>query len=229
MLDDTQVSDDGSHDIHGHGYLDAARWAWLKDELDAGQANHQLMIVAAHVPIAVAPIGSEVEWWGETKGIAPDKRNAVALAELIDKLRATPNLLMWIAGHRHVNAVKAFASDDPSKPERGFWQVETSSLRDFPQQFRTFDLYLNDDDTDLDRHAQCRSGGRRRKPGGEVAPLRDRRAADRAERCSPQRAQRQRACWPSAADDGSFAAAERRTRPDHPVHRPRRRDAAGSL
>ena len=147
VLDDTQVSDDGSHDIHGHGYLDAARWAWLKDELDAGQANHQLMIIAAHVPIAVAPIGSELEWWGETNGIAPDKRNAVTLAELVDKLRATPNLLMWIAGHRHVNAVKAFASDDPSRPERGFWQVETSSLRDFPQQFRTFDLYLNDDDT----------------------------------------------------------------------------------
>jgi metallophosphoesterase (TIGR03768 family) len=147
VLDDTQVSDDGSHDIHGHGYLDAARWAWLKEELDAGQVNHQLMIVAAHVPIGVAPIGSEVEWWGETNGIAPEKRNAVALGELVDKLRATPNLLMWIAGHRHVNAVKAFASDDPSKPERGFWQVETSSLRDFPQQFRTFDLYLNDDDT----------------------------------------------------------------------------------
>jgi hypothetical protein len=105
------------------------------------------MIVAAHVPIAVGPIGCEMEWWGEAKGIAPEKRNAVALSELIDKLRATPNLLMWIAGHRHVNTVKAFASDDPSKPERGFWQVETSSLRDFPQQFRTFDLYLNDDDT----------------------------------------------------------------------------------
>lgn len=147
VLDDTQASDDGSHDIHGHGYLDAARWAWLKEELDAGQANHQLMIVAAHVPIAVGPIGCEMEWWGETKGIAPERRNAVTLGELVDKLRATPNLLMWIAGHRHVNTVKAFVSDDPSKPERGFWQVETSSLRDFPQQFRTFDLYLNDDDT----------------------------------------------------------------------------------
>jgi len=147
VLDDTQASDDGSHDIHGHGYLDAARWAWLKDELDAGQADHQLMIVAAHVPIGVARLGSEVEWWGETKGIAPEKRNAVTLGELVDKLRATPNLLMWIAGHRHLNTVKAFASDDPAKPERGFWQVETSSLRDYPQQFRTFDLYLNDDDT----------------------------------------------------------------------------------
>jgi metallophosphoesterase (TIGR03768 family) len=147
VLDDTQASDDGSRDIHGHGALDAARWAWLKDELDAGQANHQLMIVAAHVPIGVSAVGSEMEWWGETNGIAPDKRNAATLSKLIDRLRATPNLLMWIAGHRHVNTVKAFASDDPLRPERGFWQVETSSLRDFPQQFRTFDLYLNDDDT----------------------------------------------------------------------------------
>ena len=30
-------------------------------------------------------------------------------------------------------------------PEKGFWQVETSSLRDFPQQFRTFSIYLNSD------------------------------------------------------------------------------------
>ena len=52
---------------------------------------------------------------------------------------------MWIAGHRHVNVVKAFASDDVSKPERGFWQVETSSFRDFPQQLRTFDIKLNSD------------------------------------------------------------------------------------
>ena len=54
---------------------------------------------------------------------------------------------MWVAGHRHLNTVKAFVSLDPTKPEKGFWQVETSSLRDFPQQFRTFDIYLNSDYT----------------------------------------------------------------------------------
>ncbi len=52
---------------------------------------------------------------------------------------------MWIAGHRHFNTVKAFSPVRP--PEQGFWQVETSSLRDFPQQFRTFDIYLNSDNT----------------------------------------------------------------------------------
>ena len=55
---------------------------------------------------------------------------------------------MWLAGHRHLNVVKAFVSPDPiNAPEKGFWEVETSSLRDFPQQFRTFEIYLNSDDT----------------------------------------------------------------------------------
>jgi metallophosphoesterase (TIGR03768 family) len=147
VLDDTQREDDGSTDIHGHGCLDAQRWTWLQAELAKGQANNQLMIIAAHVPIGVAPIGSEMEWWVETINIAPRNQNAVSLADLVKTLQNTPNLLMWIAGHRHLNTVKAFPSADSSKPEQGFWQVETSSLRDFPQQFRTFEVYLNSDYT----------------------------------------------------------------------------------
>ena len=156
VLDDTQREDDGSKDIHGHGYLDANRWAWLKAELVAGQANNQLMIIAAHIPIAVVKIGDETEWWlgdrvavpgnwWESSISTPD--NAVTLAGLITELQKYPNLLMWIAGHRHFNTVKAFASTDAAHPEYGFWQVETSSLRDFPQQFRTFEIYLNNDYT----------------------------------------------------------------------------------
>jgi hypothetical protein len=32
-------------------------------------------------------------------------------------------------------------------PENSFWEVETCSLRDFPQQFRTFDIRRNTDNT----------------------------------------------------------------------------------
>lgn len=145
VLDDTQSETDGSTDIHGHGYLDADRWAWLKAELAAGQAANQLMIIAAHVPIAVSAIGSETEWWLGDKKTTPENRNAVTLAELVQTLQNTPNLLMWMSGHRHLNTVKAFISPDPNKPEQGFWQVETSSLRDFPQQLRTFEIYINSD------------------------------------------------------------------------------------
>ena len=157
VLDDTQSENDGSKDIHGHGYLDANRWAWLQAELAAGQAANQLMIIAAHIPIAVVKIGDETEWWLADRQARPTDSwwmdsistvdNAVTLQGLVATLQNTPNLLMWIAGHRHLNTVKAFVSNDPTKPEKGFWQVETSSLRDFPQQFRTFEIYVNSDYT----------------------------------------------------------------------------------
>lgn len=154
VLDNTQREDDGSPDIHGHGFLDAQRWNWLKAELAAGDAAGQLMIVAAHVPLAVEetnpppiiPPGKKqnpMAWW-----VNPDPaaavQNAVNLPELIAELHSHPNLLLWLSGHRHLNTVKAFTG--PS-PEAGFWQVETSSLRDFPQQFRTFEIHLNSDYT----------------------------------------------------------------------------------
>ena len=143
VLDDTQREDDGSADVHGHGFLDQARWDWLKKELADGDAAGQLMIIAAHIPIDVevtAPT-SEMGWW-------TDPQNVVTLPDLIAELQNHPNLILWISGHRHLNTVKAFLSPDPvNAPEKGFWQVETSSLRDFPQQFRTFDINLNSDDT----------------------------------------------------------------------------------
>jgi metallophosphoesterase (TIGR03768 family) len=155
VLDNTQREDDGSNDIHGHGFLDADRWAWLQAELAAGQAANQLMIIAAHIPIAVVGIGGETEWWlgdrtaSTTSGwwTAPisTPQNAVDLATLVTTLQSFPNLIMWIAGHRHLNTVKAFPH--ATIPENGFWQVETSSFHDFPQQFRTFEIYLNSDYT----------------------------------------------------------------------------------
>jgi hypothetical protein len=73
--------------------------------------------------------------------------NPAAEAKLIAKLHTYPNLIMWIAGHRHLNTVTALKSPDAAHPELGFWEVETSSLRDFPQQFRTFEIVRNSDNT----------------------------------------------------------------------------------
>jgi len=143
VLDNTQRDDSGSLDIHGHGFLDAARWEWLKKELADGTAAGQLMVIASHIPISVevtAP-NSSMGWW-------TDPSNAVTLPDLLAELHSHPNLVLLMAGHRHLNTVKAFVSPDPAgAPENGFWQVETSSLHDFPQQFRTFEIFLNSDDT----------------------------------------------------------------------------------
>lgn len=150
VLDNTQREDDGSSDVHGHGFLDQRRWDWLKSELAAGDAAGQLMIIAAHIPLAVdetnpPPAGktSPMGWWVNPDASAP-VQNAVSLPDLIAELHRHPNLLLWLSGHRHVNVVKAFVAPEP---ENSFWQVETPSLRDFPQQFRTFDIYWNSDST----------------------------------------------------------------------------------
>ena len=154
VLDNTRREDDGSADIHGHGFLDLPRWNWLKAELAAGDAAGQLMVIAAHIPLAVdetnpppvLPAGkaqSPMGWWVNPDAKAP-VQNAVSLPDLVSELHRHPNLLLWLSGHRHVNVVKAFVAP---QVENSFWQVETPSLRDFPQQFRTFEIYLNSDST----------------------------------------------------------------------------------
>lgn len=117
------------------GALDPERYAWLVRQLDQGQAEGRLMILAAHVPIGVGTV-----YW--------DAASNPGQAEVLAKLHTYPNLLMVVAGHRHYNTVTALPSPDPvNHPELGLWMVETASLRDFAQQFRTFDLLDNGDGT----------------------------------------------------------------------------------
>ena len=96
------------------------------------------MIIAAHIPIGVEAAGSPMSWGSAA---------CVSENELIAKLHTYPNLILWIAGHRHRNTVTALKSPDAGRPELGFWEVETASLRDFPQQFRTFEIVRRSDDT----------------------------------------------------------------------------------
>ncbi len=128
VLDDTQKED--GFDIHEHGYIDNERYNWLVSELDKGEVEGKLMIIASHIPLTI---------------IGYHSHSPISAATLIDKLHTYPNFVMWIAGHIHRNKVTPFKSLDDSKPELGFWHVETSSLRDFPQEFRTFELVRNTD------------------------------------------------------------------------------------
>jgi hypothetical protein len=66
---------------------------------------------------------------------------------MLATLHQYPNLVLFMAGHRHMNTVTAQPSPDPVYPEYGFWEVETPALRDFPQQFRTWQLLRNSDNT----------------------------------------------------------------------------------
>lgn len=134
---DTPGLDTNKH-IYGYDYLDQKRFDWLVNELKEGQKNNKLMIIAAHIPIGVEKAGSPLGMW---------ENSVVSEDGLIAELHKYPNLMMWIAGHRHVNTVVPFPSPDKKRPELGFWGVETSSLREFPQQFRTFEIVRNNNNT----------------------------------------------------------------------------------
>lgn len=133
VLDDTQSDSDPNTGIpYSLCELDEQRFEWLVNALDQGQAEGKLMIVAAHVPIGVGI-------WNPNAPISEER--------LISQLHTYPNLVLWISGHRHCNAITPFASPDPAHPELGFWEVETASLKDVPQQFRTFEIAFNSDGT----------------------------------------------------------------------------------
>jgi hypothetical protein len=63
----------------------------------------------------------------------------------------------------HRNNIKAQPSPYNDRPEYGFWEVENPSLRDFPQEFRTYEILRNTDNsisirvTDIDPEAPTNS------------------------------------------------------------------------
>lgn len=144
VLDNTCKSKgpSGSPSYFGNAWIDEERYAWLTNELQKGQDAGQLMILAAHIPISPQKDLSNTTRVPQFH--ASSYKND---AELIATLQRYPNLILLIAGHRHMNVVTPQPSPDPLHPENGFWEVETPSLRDFPRQFRTFDIRRNRDNT----------------------------------------------------------------------------------
>ena len=141
VLDNSQKHDDPNNPEslgYGHASLDQQRYDWLVKELDQGQAEGKLMVIASHIPIGVEAYPSMMGW---------SPYAAITEGQFVAKLQEYSNLILWVAGHRHLNDITAFKTPDPTRPELGFWQVETSSLRDFPQQFRTFEIVRNSDNT----------------------------------------------------------------------------------
>lgn len=139
VLDDTCKGDGQPN--YALACLDQKRLDWLKDELQQGQKQGKLMIIAAHIPIKPQASFTSTKPFPlfRTPGFTDDSLLAI--------LHSYSNLILWISGHLHRNVVTAQPSSDVTHPEQSFWEVETASLRDFPQQFRTFDIRRNSDNT----------------------------------------------------------------------------------
>ncbi len=147
VLDDTcKKSDTASGGYYARACLDQGRLDWLKNELQKGQDEGKLMIIAAHIPIR--PQASFAD--RTPVHLFNDPAQEDGLLAPNGLLHSYPNLILWISGHLHRNTVTPQpynGSDLNDHPENSFWEVETASLRDFPQQFRVFDIRRNRDNT----------------------------------------------------------------------------------
>jgi hypothetical protein len=133
VLDDT-MTDQNLDFPNGQGGLDTNQLVWLVQELNQGQAQEKLMIIAAHIPI-------------ELIGLPGSTNSIISGTNLVTILNTYPNLLLWVTGHMHRNNIKAHPSPYSDRPEYGFWEVENPSLRDFPQEFRTYEILRNTDNS----------------------------------------------------------------------------------
>ena len=127
--------------------LDSLRYNWLVRELDAGEDAGELMIICAHIPLnpysiatSAHPLPPNPPYPFLTQLYAP--YSEIPLATLLAKLHTYQNLIAWISGHVHRNAVTPQLSPDGDLT-KSFWTIEVPSLRDFPQGFRSFKIVRN--------------------------------------------------------------------------------------
>jgi metallophosphoesterase (TIGR03767 family) len=109
------------------GSLDVGQFSWLESEI----ANStKPVVLSSHHPLMLmfndyAPIGRRV-----------------CLDEIRAMLLKYPQVILWLAGHEHRHHVEWIGSE---KEGVGFWQVETASHIDWPQQSRTVEVVRSTD------------------------------------------------------------------------------------
>jgi hypothetical protein len=137
---------------YSEGSLDHDQLAWLESELQAnsrtwiradgsvrrGAGRDRLIVLFSHHTIATLtnPIVAD-----------DDTRPRVLGSELLALLLRYPNVVLWVNGHTHVNQVTPHARSAGAVVPGGFWEVNTASHIDFPQQARLVELADNGDGT----------------------------------------------------------------------------------
>jgi metallophosphoesterase (TIGR03767 family) len=59
-------------------------------------------------------------------------------ADLLALLHRFPNVVLWLNGHTHTNAIRPH--HDPARPSGGFWEVTTCAVVDWPCQTRMVEI-----------------------------------------------------------------------------------------
>jgi metallophosphoesterase (TIGR03767 family) len=112
--------------IGQHGAMDDAQFSWLKKLLK--RSTNKLVVLFSHHPL---------------ESFEDD-----AVAAKVEKmLLAHPTVVAWVNGHTHTNQIWAHPRKKGGKAVSGFWEINTASHIDWPQQARLIEIADNQDGT----------------------------------------------------------------------------------
>lgn len=117
---------------YADGSLNASQFAWVKRVVE--EAAHRLVVMVSHHTSAT--MGNPlVVTGGETE-------TRVLGGEVVSYLLTQPQVIAWVNGHTHRNEILPHPA-----PTGGFWEINTASHIDFPQQARIIEIADNRDGT----------------------------------------------------------------------------------
>lgn len=148
---DTIAADSGAS-----GQMDDHQFKWLKRQLkrhsrryysEGGDrkknkkaSNKLIMIFSHHSSQTLDNPGSNEEaapYHCFEPTDADGCENGEGLRSLLHRF---PNAIAWVNGHEHNNAVRGFPAAAGTDPSRGFWEINTASHIDWPQQSRLIEV-----------------------------------------------------------------------------------------
>ena len=121
-----------------HGSLDKAQFAWLQKLLT--KSTDKYVVLASH-----HTIGTMRKKDAPSTGI----KDRVFGPKVRKELLKHRNVILWVNGHTHTNHIwpHAYKNKAGQTTGRGFWEVNTASHIDWPQQSRIVEIVDNKDGT----------------------------------------------------------------------------------
>ncbi len=117
---------------YAEGSIDTDQMAWLTTTL-AESKDKYVMVFSHHTSGTMTNPLVATGLYVKQRVLGP---------AVVDLLLANPNVIAWVNGHTHRNQVWAHQRSDGSG---GFWEINTASHIDFPQQSRLIELTDNAD------------------------------------------------------------------------------------
>lgn len=113
------------------GSMSQEQFAWVKDQL--ASAEGKLVIAASH----------HTSWTSDNRNSGTSGQVRVVGDEIVAEFLEHDNLIAWVNGHTHTNHVLPHKRDGGG----GFWEINTASHIDWPQQARLLEVCDNHDGT----------------------------------------------------------------------------------